>query len=186
MLGRSHGSRGHWLHGAGAPGRWRWGAASSSRLLDVLGKAGQESCQRPSDNGDIPTLGSAQGPSLEALAALALQALTPRGGQGSRLGCGRGDAEPRFISACHMPAAAVGTECSGGSQEAGGVSGPLGVRGGWDVAAREAGNFLWPSSELRLAAGTQTELAARRCQSCDFHGQFLLQDTWWGWLSRHM
>lgn len=73
----------------------------------------------------------------------------------------------------------------GSSQEAGAVSVSLGVRGDWHLAARKTGSSV-AASELRLAAGTQTEPAVRRCQSCDFPGQFLLQDTWWGWISLYM
>ena len=74
--------------------------------------------------------------------------------------------------------AVVGTECTGGSQEARGVSAPLGVRGGWNLAARETENFLWPSSELRLAAGTKENWQPRDAKavifmassSCKTHG----------------
>lgn len=71
--------------------------------------------------------------------------------------------------------------------EVGGVS--LSLSGGqrWlEFGSQGNGNFLWPASELRLAAGTQTELAAQRCQSWDFHGQFLQQDTRWGWISQYI
>ena len=61
----------------------------------------------------------------------------------------------------------------------------LGVRGEWNLAAREKAASCG-RLRLKLAAGIQTELAAQRCQSWDFHGQFLLQDTWWGWISQYI
>lgn len=96
-------------------------------------EAGQESCQRPSDNGDIPTLGSAQRPSLEVLTC---QAWTPGGAK-----------EAAMPAAARMPSPALSPRttrgCAGGytglsgSQEAGAVAVSLGVRGDWNLAARE-------------------------------------------------
>lgn len=87
-----------------------------------------------------------------------------------------------FISLHHTPAAAVGTQAA---QEAGAAFVELGVRGEWNLAAREKAASCG-RLRLKLAAGIQTELAAQRCQSWDFHGQFLLQDTWWGWISQYI
>lgn len=76
--------------------RWGWRVPQGCWMR---WEAVQESCQCPSDNADILTLGSVQCPSLEALAC---RAWTPRGGRGSRHGRSSTDAEPRFISLYHM------------------------------------------------------------------------------------
>lgn len=142
---------------------WRWGVAGGGggwrvgdeflKAAGCVGKAGQESCSRPSDNRDIPTLGSAQGPSLEAPVALALQALIPRGGQGSRLDCGRMDTEPHFICLRHTPAGSGGYRAlRGDSQEAEGVS-CLGGGQGW-LEFGSQGNGELPVALLGVEIGS--------------------------------
>lgn len=145
-------------------------------------EAGQESCRRPSDNEDIPNLGSAQHPSLEAPVC---QALTPGEAKEATVTEAAWSSSPTLSlrATRRLQWWVRSARWARRKQEQ-----FLSLLGSKVTGIWQPGKWELPvaASELRLSAGTQAELAAHGCQSCDFPGQFLLQDTRWGWISQYI
>lgn len=141
--------------------------------------AGQGSCQHPSDNGDIP-LSPTSFPGGSSLPGPYPQG-RPRKLPGlQQRGC------PVLLYLLAPQRLQWRVTVLRASQEVRAVS--LSLWGSEVTGIWQRGKRKLPvaASELRLAAGTQTVLAAQICRRCDFPGQFLLQDTRWGWISQYI